>query len=132
VDLGITRRKIEDLPSDGGKIVDTLAGALLRTFVRLTELDQAIGRLGRRVAALEGSQRRVGPAASEEPPAQPNKQDSGSGIDVFGAPVYMPGPKRRRGRPAGVRDSYQRVRRSNGPDRSSGAVLVLDPDIDAG
>jgi hypothetical protein len=33
----ITRsaRKLEDLPSDGGAAVDTLAGGLLRTFIRL-------------------------------------------------------------------------------------------------
>ena len=32
VDLSKTRRKIEDIPSDSGKVVDTIAGALLRTF----------------------------------------------------------------------------------------------------
>jgi hypothetical protein len=34
----ITRR-LEDLPSDGGLAVDTLAGRLLRTFIRLGELE---------------------------------------------------------------------------------------------
>ena len=37
VDLSKPRRKIEDIPSDNGKVVDTIAGALLRTFVRLNE-----------------------------------------------------------------------------------------------
>ena len=57
VDLSKPRRKIEDIPSDNGKVVDTIAGALLRTFVRLNELDQANVRLNRRVAVLEGLQR---------------------------------------------------------------------------
>ena len=49
----ITRR-LEDLPSDGGAAVDTLAGALLRTFIRLNELEAALARLTRRVAVIEG------------------------------------------------------------------------------
>jgi hypothetical protein len=32
-DLTRTIRKLEDLPSDGGRAVDTLGGGLLRTFV---------------------------------------------------------------------------------------------------
>ena len=48
-------RKLEDLPSDGGQAVDTLAGAALRFFIRCNDLEGAIARLGRRVAALEGS-----------------------------------------------------------------------------
>jgi len=55
VDLSNTRRRIEDIPSDNGKVVDTIAGALLRAFVRLNELDQANARLGRRLALLEGA-----------------------------------------------------------------------------
>ena len=49
----ITRR-LEDLPSDGGAAVDCLAGALLRTFVRLNELEAALARATRRLAVLEG------------------------------------------------------------------------------
>ena len=45
----ITRR-LEELPSDGGKAVDCLSGALLRTFIRLNELEAELKRLGRRVA----------------------------------------------------------------------------------
>ena len=56
-----TIRKLEDLPSDGGKAVDTLAGANLRIFIRLSELEAALARVTRRVAALEGS------GATEEP-----------------------------------------------------------------
>ena len=55
VDLSKTRRKIEDIPSGNGKVVDTIAGPLLQTFVWLNELDQANARLGRRVAVLEGA-----------------------------------------------------------------------------
>jgi hypothetical protein len=65
VDLSKTRRKIEDIPSDNGKVVDTIAGALLRTFVRLNELDQANARLGLRVAVLEG-QRQTRPGSCGE------------------------------------------------------------------
>jgi hypothetical protein len=53
--LARSARKLEDLPSDGGAAVDCLAGALLRTFVRLNELEAALARISRRVAALEGS-----------------------------------------------------------------------------
>jgi hypothetical protein len=49
-----TTRKLEDLPSDGGQAVDTLAGAALRLFIRCNQLEAEITRLGRRVAVLEG------------------------------------------------------------------------------
>jgi hypothetical protein len=49
----ITRR-LEELPSDGGQAVDTLAGAVLRLFIRSNELEAQLARLTRRVAALEG------------------------------------------------------------------------------
>jgi hypothetical protein len=48
-------RKLEDLPSDGGKVVDTLAGANLRIFVRLKEVEEVCPRLARRIAALEAA-----------------------------------------------------------------------------
>jgi hypothetical protein len=47
-------RKLEDLPSDGGAAVDTLAGGLLRAFVKISELESALDRVTRRVGALEG------------------------------------------------------------------------------
>ena len=37
--LARSARKLEDLPSDGGAAVDCLAGGLLRTFIRLNELE---------------------------------------------------------------------------------------------
>jgi hypothetical protein len=49
----ITRR-LEELPSENGQAVDTLAGANLRIFIRLNELEAALARVTRRVAALEG------------------------------------------------------------------------------
>jgi hypothetical protein len=49
----ITRR-LEELPSDGGQAVDTLAGANLRIFMRLHQLEAALARVTRRVEALEG------------------------------------------------------------------------------
>ena len=127
VDLSKTRRKIEDFPSDNGKVVDTIACALLRAFVRLNELDQANARLGRRVAVLEELQLQTRSAPAEKQPAQPDGANGGTGIDVFGAPVHLPKPRRPRGRPAGSRDTYRRARRSS----SGGAVPELDPDTDA-
>ena len=52
--LARSARKLEDLPSDGGAAVDTLAGALLRAFIRLNELEAALARISGRVAAFEG------------------------------------------------------------------------------
>jgi hypothetical protein len=60
-DLARSTRRLEDLPSDGGGAVDCLAGGLLRTFIRLNELEAALARLTRRVAVLEG-----GPKPAEE------------------------------------------------------------------
>jgi hypothetical protein len=54
-------RKLEDLPSDGGAAVDTLAGGLLRTFIRLGELEAALAKITSRVAALEGTPKSNGP-----------------------------------------------------------------------
>jgi hypothetical protein len=49
-----TIRKLEDLPTDNGRVVDTLAGANLRIFVCLHELEEQLHRLSRRLAVLEG------------------------------------------------------------------------------
>jgi hypothetical protein len=49
------------LPSDGGAAVDTLAGGLLRTFIRLGELEAALAKITSRVAALEGTPKSNGP-----------------------------------------------------------------------
>jgi len=51
---------------------------------------------------------------SPEEPAKPSQP--GSGIDVYDMPVYMTPPKRKRGWPPGVRDSYQRGRPKKGSD----------------
>ena len=58
----ITRR-LEELPSDGGQAVDTLAGANLRIFIRLNELEAEVKRLG---AAGRGD-RRGGPGFGHQP-----------------------------------------------------------------
>jgi hypothetical protein len=52
-DLNRTIRKLEDLPSDGGHAVDVPAGANLRIFVRLKELEQAYRDLTARMRILE-------------------------------------------------------------------------------
>ena len=51
--LARSQAKIEDLPSDGGRVVDTLAGAILRVFARLNEIERAYNDLRARVAVLE-------------------------------------------------------------------------------
>jgi hypothetical protein len=48
-----TRKKLEDLPSDNGHVVDVLAGANLRIFCRLKQLETAYGDLRTRLAAVE-------------------------------------------------------------------------------
>ena len=47
--------ELEGLPSDGGKTVDALAGGLLRTFVRIGELETDLALVNRRLAVLEGA-----------------------------------------------------------------------------
>ena len=97
-----TIRKLEDLPSDGGRAVDTLAGAMLRLFVKLHALEETQARLGRRLAALEG--------------AQPSTAEKGSAISASrpAAP-----PKRGRGRPPGSPNKRPR----NGHDENDDAAL---------
>jgi hypothetical protein len=125
VDLSKTRRKIEDIPSDNAKVVDTIAGALLRAFVRLNELDQANARSAAGSQCSRGynvRRSRHTPRSNRSSPTAPN---GGTGIDVFGTPVHLPKPRRPRGRPAGAKDSYQRMRRGN-----TGTPPELDPDFD--
>jgi hypothetical protein len=40
--LPISTRRLEDLPSDGGRTVDTIAGGLLRLFVRVEGLEKRL------------------------------------------------------------------------------------------
>ena len=63
-DFKTTISKLEELPSDGGRTVDTLPRGLLRIFVRMNEPEEACKRLGRRLAALEGT--------TEATPAKPH------------------------------------------------------------
>ena len=51
--LARSQAKVEDLPSDGGRVVDTIAGAMLRVFVRLNEIERAYNDLRARVGVLE-------------------------------------------------------------------------------
>ena len=80
-DLARSARKLEDLPSDGGQAVDTLAGALLRVFLRLNEQEAAIARLTRRVAQLERSGAEVGPVngAAATAPGAPSALNGAAG-----------------------------------------------------
>jgi hypothetical protein len=74
--LARSARTIEELPSDGGKTVDTLAGGLLRVFIRLNEIEDALAKLTRRVAVLEGAC--VIPPAAEDAPRRGN----GAGVNA--------------------------------------------------
>ena len=62
-----TRRKLEDLPSDGGHAVDVLAGANLRIFVRLKELEGAYADLRARLRVIEERHERAKPPVHSEP-----------------------------------------------------------------
>jgi hypothetical protein len=86
--IASTTRKLEDLPSDGGRAVDTLAGAMLRLFVRLHALEETQARLGRRLAALEGTVPSTAVAPAEK------------GCAISASRPAAP-PKRSRGRPPG-------------------------------
>jgi len=92
--LARSARKIGELPSDGGRTVDTIAGAVLRLFVKLNETEAAQARLGRRLAAPEGPQ-----SAAEIPSAASASHPAAR-------------PQRRRGRPPG----RPTKRRRNGHD----------------
>ena len=52
VDLERARRRIEELPSDS-RLVDVLAGGMLRLFTRNSELEELIARQANHIAALE-------------------------------------------------------------------------------
>jgi hypothetical protein len=54
-------RKIEELPTDDGSVLDTIAGAILRIFVRINQLEVEHARLTSRLKALES------PAAESRP-----------------------------------------------------------------
>ena len=53
MDFVSSRRRLEDLPSDGAKAIDVISGSLFRIFQRIEELNAAVARLGRRIAVLE-------------------------------------------------------------------------------
>jgi hypothetical protein len=57
--LARSARKLEDLPSDGGRVVDTLAGAMLRVFVRLNEMERAFGKFRARVGSSKTEPQRA-------------------------------------------------------------------------
>jgi hypothetical protein len=75
-------RKLEDLPSDGGQAVDTLAGANLRIFIRLGELEAALAKITSRLAALES----LGADAAEPPLESPEADDDAPRVSGAGSP----------------------------------------------
>jgi hypothetical protein len=44
---------LEELPTDDGSVLDTLAGSILRIFTRINQLEAEHARLMRRLKALE-------------------------------------------------------------------------------
>jgi len=115
IDLTRSQRKIEGIPSDNGRTVDMIAGALLRIFVRLSELKLRLNRVapspgdtrrlaaGRRPSVAEKPSAPPASAAAAppkpglgRPPGSPNKKSQENGYDVppggF-APGQTPGPK---------------------------------------
>ena len=108
--------RLASLPITDPAYFDCLSGAVIRLFVRLERLDGELRSLAPKVA-----RRRVKTDRAPPPTQQPAKP---GGVDVFGAPVYPPKQRRARGRPAGARDTYQRVRsrkKGNGLDPDHGA-----------
>lgn len=121
MDYPAASRRIEDLPSDGGKVVDTLAGAILRLFIRLGEVDASLGRHDRRLAALEHGRPQPPRPAPEAQPAA-----AGAGDPDGEAPL----PHRGRGRPPG---SKNRPKTTNGAYHDDGCHdddHELDPERD--
>ena len=51
--LARAARKIEEMPAAADAAVDTLAGAVLRIFTRLNEIEQMNARLMRRLKSIE-------------------------------------------------------------------------------
>jgi hypothetical protein len=101
--LAATTRKLEILRAADEPAVATLSKTLLRVFVRLQEVEAAMARLGRRLAALEGPQ--PVPTATATP-ATPTPERRG--ISPFGGIETLPASNRPRGRP---RTSPTRSRR---------------------
>lgn len=105
MDYGPTVRKLDDLPSDNGKTVDCLAGALLRLFVRVSEIDALLGSYGRRLAALEHGIRPQPqppkPAPGRDQGAAPAPQPAGAEPGDPDGPAV---PHRGRGRPPGSKN----------------------------
>jgi hypothetical protein len=60
--LARAARKIEELPCDDGSILDTLAGSILRIFVRINQIEAMNERLMHKLKALEEA------AETESPP----------------------------------------------------------------
>jgi hypothetical protein len=52
-DLARAALKIEELPTDDGSVLDAIAGAILRIFVRINQIEKVHDRIMHRLAALE-------------------------------------------------------------------------------
>jgi hypothetical protein len=53
VDLASSQQRVQDLPSDGGRAVDVISGALMRIFIRLNEMQEQLDRLRHRIESLD-------------------------------------------------------------------------------
>jgi len=68
--LARAARKIDELPTDDGSILDTIAGAILRIFVRINQLEAENARLAAQMKLMRDqmrSENEAGPAAAPRP-----------------------------------------------------------------
>src|SRR5262249_14617534 len=73
-DLVRQQAKVENLPLDDGRAIDTLAGAVVRVFARLNEIEGAYRDLRARVVILEER-----PAPRPTPAANDFRRTTASG-----------------------------------------------------
>jgi hypothetical protein len=88
-DLARSARRIEEMPTHDGSVLDCLAGALLRVFTRINRLEADHARVISRLAALELSRPVAGNGAAPAPASSSTAPGRGS------YPPGQPAPGRR-------------------------------------
>jgi hypothetical protein len=97
LDLARSARRIEEMPTHDGSVLDVLAGAILRIFTRLNQIEADHARVISRMAALERSRPIAGTDAAPAPGA-PTALNGADQKHRYGS--YPPG-----GRPARQRST---------------------------